>query len=586
MSAASSRVPSRSGLGNKLKIRHVSIKNFRGIRNLVWPLPEQQIFCLVGRGDSTKSTVLEAIRYVFHPQWNLQFDDADFYACKPENHIQVDIVVTDLPDVFRDLAHYGHWLSGWNKEARTHEADPGEGLEDALQVRLKVGDDLEPHWSVVKSDNQEGTPFKTSDRGKAAVSFIGAFADRHLTWGRGSILTQLTDAENINSSLARAARAARSALDARRADDLRNFDEIARTAEKTARNLGVTVVSSYKANLDADGINVRMGGLSLHDGNMPLRQLGLGSKRMLTTGLQKQGLQSPHITLCDEIEIALEPHRIARLIHHLKEDTSGQYFITTHSPVVLRELSVENLHIVHSRQGKISIVPADQPALKIQGKIRTAPEAFLAPKIIVCEGPTEVGLLRGLDSYWINQGCLSFAYQGVAMYDADGASKIREAAACLRALQYDVAVLADSDEQTQFSAKDVADLTSLGVHTAVWDGAVSVEERVFLDLPWDGVMACLLKALSIHGNEPRILDQVGAQFGTGFNRNRSSWTDTPQLRAALGKAAKAKSSGWFKTVRWGSAWADSITPFLTDDSIKNTDLVLKLDALRKWIDRD
>ena len=89
----------------------------------------------------------------------------------------------------------------------------------------------------------------------------------------------------------------------------------------------------------------------LHDGEMPLRQLGLGSKRMLTTGLQTQTLRAQHVTLFDEVELGLEPHRIARLIEHLKADTTGQYFLTTHSPVVLRELTVEDLHIVHCRKG-------------------------------------------------------------------------------------------------------------------------------------------------------------------------------------------------------------------------------------------
>ena len=106
-----------------------------------------------------------------------------------------------------------------------------------------------------------------------------------------------------------------------------------RQAETAARSLGVNVAAAYKAHLDADAINVRLGGLSLHDGEMPLRQLGSGSKRILTTGLQTQILIAPHVTLFDEVEMGLEPHRIARLIEHLKADTSGQYFLTTHSPV-------------------------------------------------------------------------------------------------------------------------------------------------------------------------------------------------------------------------------------------------------------
>jgi putative ATP-dependent endonuclease of OLD family len=296
-----------------MRIRQLSVRNFRGIRELEWALPDKNVLCLIGRGDSTKSTILEALRRVFHPQWNLAFDDADFYKCVPANPIKIEVVLGEILDEFRDLANYGHWLCGWNRETLQRSDEPGDGLEDALRIRLVVKDDLEPSWSVIKNDADDGLQFKPHDRAKVAVSLIGAISDRHLTWSRGSILSQLTEAENISSSLTGAARAAKSALEARRNEDLKKFDEVARRAETTARALGVTVTSSYKAHLDTDAINVRIAGLALHDGEMPLRQLGLGSKRMLTTGLQKQALSAPHITLFDEVEIGLEPHRILPL---------------------------------------------------------------------------------------------------------------------------------------------------------------------------------------------------------------------------------------------------------------------------------
>ena len=475
-----------------MRVRHLSVRNFRGIRSLDWPVPDENALCLIGRGDSTKSTILEALRRVFHPQWNLSFDDADFHLCDTTNSITIEAVLGNLPDAFRDLENYGHCLCGWNTEARARTDDPGDGLEDALRIRLTVAADLEPAWSVIKNDEDEGLPFKPSDRAKVAVSLIGAVSDRHLTWSRGSILSQLTETENITSSLADAARAAKAALELRREHDLTNFDEVARIAEATAVALGVNVAASYRAHLDADAINVRVAGLALHDGDMPLRQLGLGSKRMLTTGLQRQALQTPHITLFDEVELGLEPHRIARLLQHLKKDDTGQYFLATHSPVVLRELTIADLHIVHCDGGNINVVAADQPAIAdtIQGKIRHSAEAFLAPKIVVCEGATEVGFLRGLDDYWIeSENKHSFAYRGVALFNANGASKIKEIAKTLKTLGYSVAVLADSDDPNQFSDVHAQGLRNAGITVAKWDDGLSIEERVFNDLPWAGVMS-------------------------------------------------------------------------------------------------
>lgn len=566
-----------------MRIRHVSIRNFRGIREMDWAVPDKNILCLIGRGDSTKSTILEALRRVFHSQWNLVFDDADFYQCDPKNTIKIEVVFGKLPEEFLDLETYGQWLCGWNRDCLRREDDPGEGIEDALRVRLRVKDDLEPSWSVIKNDD-EGIAFKAKDRAKAAVSLIGTVSDRHLTWLRGSILGHLTNKENIASLLAEAGRSAKAALEMRRNEDLANFDGVAKKAEETARALGVVVHSSYKAQLDSEAINVRVGGLSLHDGEMPLRQLGMGSKRMLTTGLQKQGLQAPHITLFDEVEIGLEPHRIARLLQHLKDDTTGQYFLTTHSPVVVRELTVNDLHIVHWRDGNTDVVAANKPSIAdfIQGKIRWGAEAFLARKVIVCEGATEVGFLRGLDNYWVLKDKNSFAYQGIALFDADGANKVRKVAKGLKELSYGVGVLVDSDRKDQFSDDDATYLSENGITVTKWEGEVSIEERVFADLPWAGVLAAFKLALEIW-QEQRVVDQVQTQYeGTEFNRDHSSWSEETKLRAAIGKAAKV--SDWFKSQSWAERWVGAISPYLDDNSICDTPLVRQIDHLRKWID--
>ena len=568
-----------------MRIRHLSVRNFRGIRALDWPVPDQNVLCLSGRGDSTKSTILEALRRAFHPHWNLSFDDADFYLCDSANPITIAVVLGALPDAFRDLANYGHCLCGWHAKTLARTDDPGDDLEDALRIRLTVASDLEPVWSVIKQDADEGVPFKATDRARVAVSLIGAASDRHLTWSRGSILSQLTRTENIGSSLAGAARAAKAALDARRQQDLRSFDAAAKTAELTAHALGVNVAASYKAHLDTDAINVRLAGLALHDGDLPLRRLGLGSKRMLTTGLQKQTLRAPHITLFDEVEVGLEPHRIARLLQHLKADATGQYFLTTHSPVVLRELTVADLHIVHCDAGRITVPAANAPAIadSIQGPIRAGAEAFLAPKIVVCEGATEVGFLRGLDDHWVaSAGKESFAYRGVALFDARGASKIKAIAETLRRLRYDVAVLADSDAPDHFSDVHAQELRTAGIVVAKWADALSIEERVFNDLPWTGVMSSFAAARGIRNDDARLLDQVSTKYGPDFDLNFAAWSDTPQLRTALGRAAKA--NDWFKRQSWAREWAAAVSDHLSDNAIHGSDLVRQLINLRGWID--
>lgn len=569
---------------NKMKIRHLKIRNFRGIEELEWALPDSNLFCFIGRGDSTKSTILEAIRYAFHPQWYLSFDDSDFYLCRTKEPISIEVTIGDLPDEFISLTKYGRHLRGWNKDTLLLSDEPGNGLEDVLTIILKVDDSLEPKWRIFNERESDGVEFNLKDRSKAGASYIGAYTDLHLTWGKGSVLSKLTEFENINFSLAGAARAAKDALDCQRNTDFVVFDDAASKVEITAKKLGVTVLDKYKAHLDVGSVNVKRGGLALHDGDIPLRQLGLGSRRMLICGLQKQALNHPHITLFDEIEIGLEPYRISRLLQHIKEDTSGQYFLTTHSPVVLRELTISDLYVVHSKNGKTEVISTNQTGISdaIQGNIRSGAEAFLSTKVIVCEGATEVGLCRGLDNYWLTQEKATFAYQGVACLDANGAHNIKILAENMKALGYNVAILVDSDSPDNFSPEDGNKLKECGVEVVCWDGIVSIEERIFADIPWEHVIKSIECASTIHGD--KVVDQIGSEFGAGFNRKREEWSDTCDLRTAIGKAAGK--CGWFKRQDRAEEWFEVIRDTLNLPKLAETDWVIKVNQLRDWIDRE
>lgn len=569
-----------------MRLRQISITNFRGISNFHWDLPDRQLFCLIGQGDSGKSTILEAIRRLFHPQWNLSFDDADFFQGNPENSIEIVGVLGAIPAELIQLhVRYGTRISGWNAQTLKWAEEPGDGLEDVLRARLAVGDDLEPSWTVIQGNKEDGLRFWPTDREKVSAHLVGEHADRHLRWARGSMLSQITDSENIAASLAVANRAAKEAVEGRREENLKGFDDAAATAEQTARELGVVVTDKYKAHLDSDAFNMRSSGLALHDGNVPLRRLGLGSKRMLATGLQRKAQRAPHITLFDEVEAGLEPHRIARLLKHLKEDRCGQYFVTTHSPVVLRELIIDDIHVLHNRAGNAEVVATSQPGLTdlLQGKIRSGAEAFLAPKIIVCEGTTEVGFLRGLDDYWVdNEDRLSFAYRGVALFDAGGGRRVDGASRGLKALKYDVAVLVDSDAPDEFSEKDAANLRALGVTVGMWSDGVSIEQRVFADLPWVGVSASIDAYREMKGDDAVVLDQIQSKFGADFDRDQQNWHDNPKLRAAIGNAAK--SSEWFKRQDRARIWGQIVARHLRDRAIGRSDLVRVTSGLQQWVE--
>lgn len=564
-----------------MKIRKLVIKNLRGIKELDWNLPIGDIFCLIGKGDSSKSTILDAIRYVFYPQWNLTLSDSDFYQCKTENPIVIEVSIAELIDDFCSLNKYGHCLRGWDATTLTLSDEPEDHLERILTIRLTIEKDLEPKWVVICDRNPEGIPFKQADRIKVSVGMIGAYSEKQLSWATGTALAKLTEAQSLNELLANASRTARTSLDADRAVSLKNFDEAAQKSQEKAKLLGVPVLDAYKAHLDLNSVNLKIGGLTLHDGDIPLRQLGLGSRRMLLCGIQQLGLEDGHITLFDEVEFGLEPHRIARLLKHVREDKRGQYFLTTHSPIVLRELTVKELFVVHNKAGVVRIVSASDKSLEeheVQGKIRSSAEAFLAKKVVVCEGATEVGFLRGLDDHQMGEGKDPLSFHGVALLNVIGGSKVKAMAKAFNSLCYEVTVLADADADDQFSQADIDELTALGVAVHVWNDKCSLEERAIQDLPWANVLISVKLAQDELGFP--AYDQVRSKLEEELDKDIGKWQDSPKLRKAIG--AVAKKAGWFKDTTRGDLWFKAIAPAYKNADFVKTDLATKLNKLWAW----
>ena len=569
-----------------MKIRKIKIKNFRGVKELDWSLPNADIFCLIGKGDSSKSTILEAIRYAFHPQWNLTLSDSDFHQCKVADSIVIEVTIGALTEAFCSLDKYGQYLRGWDAATLKLTDEPEDHLESVLTVRLTVDKDLEPKWMVVCDRHPDGVQFKQGDRNKVSVGLIGAYSEKQLSWATGTALAKLTEAQSLNELLANASRTARASLDGDRPVTLKNFDAAAGKSQEIAKLLGVPVSDAYKAHLDLASINLKVGGLALHDGDIPLRQLGLGSKRMLLCGIQKMGLEEGHITLFDEVEFGLEPYRITRLIKHVREDKRGQYFLTTHSPTVLRELTVKELYVVHSKGGVVQITSAAKDGLEqleVQGKIRSSTEAFLAKKVVVCEGATEVGFMRGFDDHQVGKGKDPLSYHGVELLDARGAKNIKGLAKAFKALGYEVTVLADADSPENFSPADEAELVKLGVPVVAWDNKLSLEERAMKDLPWGAVLASVQLAQTEFAYPVR--DQVYSRLVAKIElaQEVEKWVESENLRTAIGLAAKK--SEWFKNISKGDRWFSAAAPNFEDADFAKKDLSVKLNKLWAWIER-
>ena len=530
------------------RIRIVTIENFRCIQHLSW-MPASGLNCLVGPGDSGKSSILDAIDLCLGVRRTTNLTDADFHGLDVEKPISISITLGELDDALKSIDTYAPYLRSLNPANGDVADEPQAGHETVLTINVSVGSDLDPVWGLVsgREDLREQKRFLTwADRARISPNRIGALADHNLAWRRGSVLNRLSEERaDAAAALAKAARDARLAFgDAAEAQ----LGTTLQIVTQTANELGIPTGGPLKAMLDAHSVSFSGGTIALHGADgVPLRALGVGSTRLLLAGLQRKAAANASVILIDELEHGLEPHRIIRLLSSLgakEQQPPLQGFITTHSPVAIRELSGSQLFVVRKDSGTHTVNAAGIQN-DVQGTIRSFPEAFLAPSVLVCEGATEVGLIRGIDIHATALGHMSLHAHGVSLVDASGVTKLYMRAEPFRALGYRVAVLRDDDEQPDPNVE--ANFSGGGGSLFKWRAGRALEDELFQCLPDHAVLALLTKAEGFLGSE-LIDSQIRSVSGGTLSLAACKAAVTPQSRSAMASAAKTKQNPWFKSV--------------------------------------
>lgn len=562
------------------QIRYLHIKRFRGISTATWA-PRPGINALIGAGDNGKSTLLEAIDLALSPRRTGAFTDTDFHNLDVSEPIEISVTIGALPSSLLDLETYALFLRGWNAVSGLVEPEPGPGLEPVLTVRLVVKGDLDPRWSLY-SERAEADDvtrdLRFAERADLAPTRLGAFASHHFSWGPRSVLNRLSDERaNASQALAAASREARAASGDTVKDQVAQALKI---VQDVSREAGVRGGHDATALLDVHGVSFSGGVIALHDAQgVPLRNLGLGSSRLLVASLQAEASAKAGVVLIDELEHGLEPYRVVRLLHTLgskEADPKQQVFLTTHSPIAVRELAAHQLTRVRRAPDGTLNIRAIGAGADDQATVRACAEAFLAPNVIVCEGATEIGLMRGLDLYWTGQDRDPMAYFGVAACDGGGANMFARAA-CFGSLGYRTALLRDSDvplTPAQASALDAA-----GVTQFTWSADKSTEQQLYDALP-DVALGALLQIAIDHVGREAVEQHLRNADPTISFVDLSNGPYLPAKRSVLGKAAgKGK---WFKMVEPAErVGREVVGPHLTASQPALRDVI---GVLRSWIE--
>jgi len=552
------------------RVYELKINNFRGVKSFSQKF-NKHFNCILGRGDSCKTTILDAISYVLSPSWNPSFYDSDFYGGNPNDPIVIEASLVTVPHELINEDKYGLYIRGLDSSGNIQD-EVQTDHEKIMTVRLEVGKDLEPQWHVI-SNRQDPMRMPSADRAKLNVFMVSDYIDRHFSWSKGnplySILKELPSTDDKkNDVIIEALREAKAKIDQ---ESFSQFNDVTDRIKKVSSNLGINLTGA-KTTIDFRDVTIKDGRVCLHDGDVPLRLKGKGTKRLISIAIQTILVQQGGIMLIDEVEQGLEPDRVKHLVRSLKKDNPGQIFITTHSSEAITELDIEDLIILNNQEGAIT---ASAPSKDFQNVVRACPEAGFAKKVIVCEGKTEIGICRALDSYRKDTGKEYLSVKDCVYVDGDGSS-FTDRALRLKDFGKDVAVLCDSDDSNLNPSK--SDLTAKAIKIFDCEANNSIEEQAFNDLPWDGVGELLLykeKETSVAS----VLNSIKNIYKNGLPDN---WKDVDAVntRLAIGKAAK--DGKWFKRIDRGEFLGSVILRNL--GGMNNKKIKEQLENLSNWID--
>jgi len=546
-----------------VQIRELEITHFRGIKHLKWSIPKDRRFvCVIGPGDSGKSSVLDAIDLTLCDRWNPAIADTDFYDSDVSTPIVIRCVVSDLPKSLLKESSLGLSLSGIDDLGELHQ-DPEDGTDAALIIQLCVDDTLEPAWTIERVDGSDSTVLRSTHRREFATFKVDDRIDTHLRWTKTSALGRISAPDNsAGTAMALASRAAREAI----ADlDDENLSALTTRIQAKLNEVGCGVFESIQPGLDTS-LSSTGGNLALYESNVPLTNYGLGSKRLAGLVVQQLAAANRAVLLIDEIEHGLEPHRLVRLLQYLKSDDSySQVFVTTHSPVVVEQAPTENLAILRNDSGDalMRFLP-DGTGTTLRMR-RSRPSSFLARRVIVTEGRTEEGLLHELirrkDRERLALGQSVAAGEGTVVQDGEGGSEAPVRARALIELGYAVAVFMDSDDRTVDA--NVRKAESAGVVVARWAKGHNTESQLAASLDAPGLTSLLLLGVDVRSSESTVvndLTQAGLP-GDIVSLKVEDWiadgsTDLAGARGLISKAMIA--SKWFKNVDAGNSLGEWI----------------------------
>jgi putative ATP-dependent endonuclease of OLD family len=428
--------------------------------------------CLIGPGDTGKSTILSAICLLLAPYPVQQASEFDYFQREVNEGFCIEAYVGGFdPAVFSSVAplpSFCGWLNG-----KPVPFPDENGAETVLHCGVRGTRDLEVVHEIL-NDNQPPTPFTVGHRKKLLLTRLAGEerANRDLRLGTGTLLERYLDPSNIRRAIYDAVTSASNAL------------QMPEGVVKNLKSLGTLfeeegLPATLHLGLFPQSGNAASGMVALFTGEeagraIPLTYSGTGTKQLTLLSLSMAMRGENPIIAMDEPERGLEPYRQRLLMKRLVEavGTKGQAFLTTHSPAILSSLVHGSMW--RTRTGEKSPVQVNTQPLS--DLLENNPEAFFAPVPVFCEGLTEVGLLRALMPKFLNRD-LNAA--GIRLIDGKGQPQVLDTIGEFHTDGLPCAAFLDNEDEHSGKRTELKDKCEL----FVWESVKNIEEALGRHLP-------------------------------------------------------------------------------------------------------
>jgi len=436
-----------------LKISHLTIENFRGIRRASLLFPDHVV--LIGDNNVGKTTVLEAIDLVLGPDRLSRrppVDEHDFHlgkyllppkkedagdavaaappeapapaggdgvaegaADKAEPQITIEATVTGLSE--EQQGHFNAYIEWWDsKDDRLYDEPKPDGVDAAtitaaLRVRF-IGrydaeeDDFEGNAYYARSLEESEKPdfFTKKDKQRCGFLYLRSLrtGSRALSLEHGSLLDIILRLKEIRPQMWEDTIAALSSYNVAADEKLGISGVLGSISESlkkyVPREWGINPHLKVSTLTREHLRKVVTAFIATGDGEhaAPFYRQGTGTINMLVLAMLSQIAADKQnvIFAMEEPETAIPPYAQKRIIHEIRK-LSAQSIFTSHSPYVLEEFSLDETVILsRSPEGDLDMafvsLPESVKHKRYRHEFRTRfCEGLLSRRVLIAEGATE-----------------------------------------------------------------------------------------------------------------------------------------------------------------------------------------------------